>query len=258
MCLLIATKKEGKVSNNKLHNAWQSNNDGVGYAFVNNGKIEIKKFMEFKPFKNEYNQDFKRHGRKSAFLIHFRYATHGITNLTNVHPFRVNENLVFGHNGMINNVDDDKKLSDTRIFNNLVLKKLENDFLNSSALRLLISDFIGTSKLAFLDISGNINIINESLGHWDNTKKIWFSNDGYKKTNYGVTCGYAINWDKGYNRNYVAKNQQFQFQRDEKKDAIRLICDGCQTLYNKKESYYVGDSQLCKTCADTFMENVPS
>ena len=42
MCLLIAQKKGVKVSNKKLGNAWNKNDDGVGYAFIK--KLQIVLF----------------------------------------------------------------------------------------------------------------------------------------------------------------------------------------------------------------------
>ena len=94
MCLLIVQKNNAKVSNKNLKNAWERNNDGVGYSFVKDGKIVTRKYMQFKPFKTSFNNDVKKYGNESAFLIHFRYATHGATDLTNVHPFNVSDDVV--------------------------------------------------------------------------------------------------------------------------------------------------------------------
>ena len=267
MCLLIGQKKQAvtsnnKVSNNQLRNAWARNNDGVGYAFAINGRIETRKFMEFKPFKKSFNQDVAKYGNQSAFLIHFRFATHGNTDLSNVHPFKVNDNLVFGHNGVINNVDDDNILSDTQVFNNLILKGLNPDFLSNDSLRTLISDFIGNSKLCFLDSNGNLDFINADLGHFNDNKSIWFSNDGYKKQKPIYIGGGAWNsqkWDNVNNcylGNYGFKSSTTKPNKSRAKsikesiktyaDNTFLKCDYCNTETDVLYRYNYAD--ICEDC----------
>ena len=177
MCLLIASKAGHAVSKDKLETAFDSNRDGVGYAFTTGEKIITKKFRKFRKFYRQYELDFRTY-KNSSFLIHFRLSTHGTDEgLTNVHPFKINDGLVFAHNGVINNAPKDKILSDTQTFNNTILKKLPTDFLSHKHYTELISNYISHSKLAFLDVKGQISIINESLGHWKGGT--WFSNDSY-------------------------------------------------------------------------------
>ena len=181
MCLLIVQQKNSIVSDDKFKNAWRRNNDGVGYSFVKDGQIQTFKFMELNPFLKSINNDVKLYGKTSPFLIHFRYTTHGLTNLDNCHPFKINDETVFGHNGCINGVDDDDKKSDTVMFNEQILKNLPSGWLRNNATKILVSEFIGSSKLAFLHRDGTFDIINEKFGHWNKSKTVWFSNDGYKK-----------------------------------------------------------------------------
>ena len=42
----------------------------------------------------------------------------------------------------------------------------------------LIKNFIDNSKLTFLSSAGNVKIINENLGLWENG--LWYSNTGFK------------------------------------------------------------------------------
>ena len=249
MCLLIAQNKNSKVSNKKLGVAWSRNHDGVGYAFCKNGKITVRKFMEFKPFKNSFNTDVKKYGSESSFLIHFRFATHGKTDLTNVHPFKINDNLVFGHNGVINEVKTDNKLSDTQVFNNIILKNLDVKFLESETLRFLIESFIGSSKLVFLDNYGKIDIINEGLGHWSEDKNIWFSNDGYKKQKtYFINGGRWNGIDNKWINNSMTNNQ-FSFKEEPKKELAnnKLIkCTSCDM--DTDVIYHKNSRKLCEYC----------
>ena len=183
MCLLIVQPKQKQVNDDYLSNANDNNPDGIGYAYTTGRKIVTKKYRNYNKFLKSYKKDVKVYSN-SPFIIHFRLATHGEhSGVINVHPFKVSDDLVFAHNGIID-VPDHSKYSDTQVFNNTILKKLENSFLNSKALILLIKGFIGTSKLGFLDVNGNTTIINKNLGNSEDG--IWYSNTGHKRS---VTYG---------------------------------------------------------------------
>ena len=151
-------------------------------------------------------KDISAYGGKSPFIIHFRYATHGENIGTdNVHPFKVNNGLVFAHNGIISNVSENDQYSDTQMFNKEVLQKLPEKFLNDTITIKLLSGFTSGSKLAFLDSKKNVSIINEKLGHWNDENTMWFSNYGYcdtQKYNYGSYTGYGNYKDYGRYKDY--------------------------------------------------------
>ena len=193
MCLLITQTNNTPISKQKLKNADENNPHGMGFTYSNGTKLIIEKFRNFSKFYTRYIKALKMHGKKSDFLIHFRYSTHGTSDgVFNVHPFKVNNKLVFAHNGVIS-VKDDAKRSDTRVFNDTILKQLPKNFLNNKATRKLLGEFVSGSKLAFLDIDGNSTIINESAGHWD--CGIWYSNDNYDYCGYSYTpVTYATNY----------------------------------------------------------------
>ena len=185
MCLLIVKTPDGHIDRESLIHANMSNPDGVGYSYVNTKKNKIitRKFRKFSKFLKGYYRDLDKFGEKSSFLIHFRLSTHGETSgIINVHPFKVNNNMVFAHNGVIDNVPDDEFLSDTQVFNKKILQRLPGGFLESIPIRELIKSYIGFSKLAFLDSSGNHDIIGENLGHW--ADGVWYSNHSYKESIY--------------------------------------------------------------------------
>ena len=182
MCLLITQTNNKVISEEKLQNADNNNPDGMGFTYSNGEKLIVEKFREFSEFYPRYKKALKTHGKTSHFLIHFRMSTHGIdTGLFNVHPFKVNNRLVFAHNGMIN-VKDDKKRSDTRVFNDTILKQLPKNFLSNKATRELLGKFVSGSKLAFLNIDGKSTIINENAGEW--IKGVWYSNTSYEGYSY--------------------------------------------------------------------------
>ena len=192
MCLLVLQKENTRLTEEQLKNSDDANPDGIGYSFVKDERLIVRKFRKFSKFLKGYDRDISRYGHQSPFLLHFRLATHGVNIGTeNVHPFKVSNNLIFGHNGVISDVSNDAKLSDTQMFNNEILKKLPNDFLENTAQIKLISEFIGSSKLVFLNSGKQFSIINEDLGHWNDEKTIWFSNNGYCQAKYYSYGGYG-------------------------------------------------------------------
>ena len=242
MCLLIGTKKGVQVPNEHLNNGWTRNSDGGGYSFLRNDVLVTKKFRNKTKFLKQYKLDFDNN-KESKFIVHFRLATDGTNKgVTNVHPFNVNKNLVFAHNGIISNVGEDKILSDTQLFNNNILKNMQTDFLSYKGNKKLISDFIGHSKLVFLNTRNQMTIINEHLGDWLNG--IWYSNDSYKtkKSYCGVgSYGGITEYYSKFNNNKVKINKP----------------EGCEFCFSKSKNLSLdleSDLWVCDECVDYWNE----
>lgn len=255
MCLLILKKKDGHIKKESLQTAFNGNRDGVGFSFVRDGKLTTKKFRKFSKFFKQYESDVL-HNSDSNFIVHFRLSTHGTSEGTfNVHPFKVSDDLVFAHNGMINNVEDDKKLSDTQVFNRDILQDLPTDFLSYKATRKLIGDFIGHSKLVFLNSQNDFTIINESLGHWNNN--VWYSNNSYKSSGDAVACG----WSYGYNYKPITLKPKGKSLKLKKSNYSGITddfdklkkCDYCNvSTYDLRDLSGNGSYRVCTECDDAF------
>jgi glutamine amidotransferase len=178
MCIAIY-KPEGKlISQETLAQCYKANSDGAGYMFHKNHKLYVKKgFFSFDDFWKSYRRD-----KNKECVIHFRIKTHGLINEANCHPYKVNDNFAFVHNGMISGYTDPAK-SDTWLFNEDVIQpfvsKWGNLGLFEDPVKKLIESRIGYSKLIFMDNEGNSKIFNEDKGSWDDG--IWYSNSSYKK-----------------------------------------------------------------------------
>lgn len=183
MCLLSISIKS-KITNKKwLENAFHNNSDGAGFAWVND-KSEIvceKGFFDFDSFYSAYCNI----PENKTILLHFRATSRGLTNEDNCHPFFVNKNLVYAHNGTIQGFYETNK-SDTYLFNEKILKPLIGRFVNlKKEFLYLLQEAIGiNNKLVFLNNKEEFYIINQKEGHWVD-EKIWFSNHSYNyKTNF--------------------------------------------------------------------------
>ena len=178
MCIAILKQQNETIKKAKLKNCFYNNDDGAGYMFSKDGILHFfKGFFTFKDFWKSYVKNVINNGNPIS-AIHFRISTHGKTNTNNCHPFRINDDIGFIHNGIIRMVETDKKQSDTSMFNDTILKRLPSNFIRNTGICDLIEESIGTSKLVFLDNKGQYLISNESLGHWDGN--VWYSNDSYR------------------------------------------------------------------------------
>ena len=197
MCIAIANLKDKPLTGEQIDNCWANNGDGAGILYKEDGILKIyKQLKDVEAFKTKYFEVIKN----SNCLLHFRIQTSGGVNYKNCHPFMVNKNLGFIHNGTIYGFD--KKLdgkSDTSAYNHLVLKKMPRNFLDSPELVEIIEDHIGGSKFVFMDVNENITIMDgKNYGHY-NTDGNWFSNDSYKKVNSWVYAGNKKVAKKGCN-----------------------------------------------------------
>ena len=265
MCLLVLQKKKATIGEDSLENAFDNNPDGVGYSYIENKKVVTKKYRKYKKFLNSWKEDNKRLNKISPFLLHFRLATHGIEEGTfNVHPFNVRDGLVFAHNGIINDVEDDKKLSDTQVFNRDILTRLERNFLDNAILLKLIEGFIGSSKLAFLNRDKSYKIVNEDAGDWiDN---VWFSNTShqYKGRSYSFNSKiYGSYGDYNWQDEYDDFND---ISQEKAKDSIKQLrngameqCGWCGNMVDKlthtnvKDMYSDGEDRylwMCDGCIE--------
>lgn len=179
MCIAILnTKKAGRLPKSQIKNSWDNNDMGAGLLWNYKNKLNVFKTYEYDEFIEKYNElrDNKEVGN---IVLHFRIATSGYKGEHNLHPFLVNDKLGFVHNGVIRGLGN-KQFSDTYEFNDM-LKKFKHNFLACDMTKYFISEYIGHSKLVFLDIDDKYTIINEEFGKWADGN--WYSNDSYKQYN---------------------------------------------------------------------------
>lgn len=253
MCIAILNTK-GKLTEQTFANCWANNPHGGGIAWASGGKVHT--FKEMKSVKIMYDKyvELRDQFPDANLLIHFRIATHGRINETNCHPFKVNNKLAFIHNGMISSpaLGNSPDFSDTYLFNQLILQKLPKNFIHNEAILSMMSDFIGYSKLIFLDSNNDWCIVNESMGIWDGEN--WYSNDSY------LDLPPII--DKGRGKGKSGKSQNVYYYDDISDIDDELIyeplehshCDCCQET--GVTTHYIPEWQMemCKGCIDEWAE----
>lgn len=179
MCIAILnTKKAGRLPKSHIKNSWENNDMGAGLLWNEGNKLNVFKTYEYDEYIEKYNQ-LRDNANIGNIVLHFRIATSGYKGEHNLHPFLVNDKLGFVHNGVIKGLGN-KQFSDTYEFNDM-LKKYKHNFLACEMSKFFISEYIGYSKLIFLDADDRYTIINEECGKWVDGN--WYSNDSYKQYN---------------------------------------------------------------------------
>ncbi len=179
MCIAILnTKKAGRLPKSHIKNSWDNNDMGAGILWNENNKLNVFKTYEYDEYIDKYNE-IRDNVNVGNIVLHFRIATSGYKGEHNLHPFLVSDKLGFVHNGVISGLGN-KQFSDTYEFNDM-LKKFNHNFLGCDMSKYFISQYIGYSKLVFLDADDRYTIINEELGKWADGN--WYSNDSYKQYN---------------------------------------------------------------------------
>lgn len=182
MCIVIYKPKGISIKKEIYQNCYNNNKDGAGFIIrEKTGEMKLEKgFFTFQDFW----ENFQPHQSKQA-IIHFRIKTHGDIDTENCHPYWVKENsLAFAHNGIISKVETNSNwhMSDTWHFNEKMLKHLQEkigpDFIFDPVLQSLITEYIGFSKLVFLNEAGKVLIFNKTQGTME--ENVWFSNYSFR------------------------------------------------------------------------------
>jgi predicted glutamine amidotransferase len=181
MCLLLLNKAEAPIiTADQFKTAWGNNPHGGGLVYLNRAnKMVVRKTQKSWEHFYEIYLDAKDEAPDSHFIVHFRWATHGAKNTENTHPFKVRHGLYFAHNGIISGYGSGQEKSDTRDFNDRILKQLPDNFhLNKDFIEML-SDHIGLgNKFVFLDDLNQYAVVNENQGQW--LKGNWYSNRSHE------------------------------------------------------------------------------
>jgi len=177
MCLAIVMPETKETNISYLRNGYDSNSHGAGFVYSQGGKLYSQKgFFTFEDFLEEYNKI----PDNCPCLVHFRFRSAGATDAANCHPFAVNENISFIHNGTLP-TGSSTEFSDTYWFNESILKPYliqDKNYLDKNLVIDLGHLIGGGNKLCFLNNEGKTFIVNESKGYWE--KGNWYSNKSYE------------------------------------------------------------------------------
>lgn len=257
MCIACALPKGTKISQKEFENCWDNNPDGGGYVYLGeDGKFYVFKHMEYEPFRKAFEFDHKKHGEHSPFMLHFRIKSQGVVDLSNVHPFKVNEDVFMMHNGTFHfmpMIKDDPR-SDTRMLVEEYLSTLPRNFLRNKGIAFTLSQMFGSNRVCFLDKYGDFSIFNRKSG--EESENRWFSNTAFKHPKY---VGSTTTQQSGGKHSSAMPNSAEQWSNRQtytSKGTINLYlshCVLCRGLFSSVKfdhSYKVCDK--CKADVETW------
>jgi glutamine amidotransferase len=185
MCLLTFFPEDIQPLTRELYQGAIVNDDGHGWAIVDGDQIHSGRYMNAHQAIETFEAARRLHPGGPA-LFHSRWGTHGVTDVTNVHPFPVDRDprTLIAHNGVLPRDVHPRKgdpRSDTRILADSIGGRFGS--LRRRLVRIRLQKWMNTgNKIVVLTVNpryrANHFILNEDQGIW--TKDgIWYSNDGY-------------------------------------------------------------------------------
>ena len=252
MCL-IAVKEANKEfpKDEYLVEANIRNPDGIGIAYWKEGRNEVYIKKDFKTINVFLEWSKENIKLEDICVIHFRYATHGLTDEGNRHPFPITKNkellrkveqvctIAVAHNGVLRNYGQHKKFSDTQKFvMDILAEDSVKNNLHDKTIRKLVNNFIDGDKLAILDSEGTVFY----FGDYNEFEGIQYSNFSYKKVEVPL-----YKWTPPWqNAGYLTSDKQ---KKNTNITHSIDVCDGCgdrklimDVTYNN--TLYM----LCKSC----------
>ena len=222
MCLII-TGKSSKVRSTLLDthglmsDIFTSNPDGIGFMYGTAKGLKVTKTLPKNlGDANAFIQRLPNDDREIA--IHFRWTTHGKTDMVNCHPYDVIPGFIaMMHNGILhtgNAADKDK--SDTWHFINDYLHTAVSaspELVYDAGFVSMMEEFIGNNRFVFMNGEGRMQHVNfdQGIEHDD----LWFSNTyawspsrlipSYKSAtlkSYSYTGSYGSYMDDEYDEMY--------------------------------------------------------
>jgi len=183
MCLIItgqSSKVRSTLLNTKgmLNEIYSSNPDGIGIMYSTAKGLKVVKTLPKNiNDANAFITKLPTDDREIA--IHFRWTTHGDTDLINCHPYDVVTGYVaMMHNGVLHTGNEaDKSKSDTWHFINEYLKEAVHDapnLVHTKGFLTMLADFIGDNRFVFMDGEGRMSHVNYDQGIEHDG--LWFSN----------------------------------------------------------------------------------
>lgn len=244
MCIILVKPENEKLpSKSILENCFDSNPDGAGFMYAENGQVHISKgFMKLKTL----SQALENVDLSLTMVIHFRIATAGGISQHNCHPFplsddvhnlkslNIDSDIGIAHNGIIS-IQEEAKLSDTQTFIKNVLFPLK-DQIDLEPFQKMISMSANSGKFAIMKNNGNVIL----LGNFIKDEGIYYSNTSYKEVSFKSYCkNYLWDYNKDYHYNdYLPERCPFCYSDNIIKSSYKLICKDCGEVCDSEEMIY--------------------
>lgn len=172
MCLIAKMEKKADLPLDVIEYAMKRNSDGWGFMYAQDDCVVHRVGMGGQA---EFLEALASVPDNVALAVHFRFATRGLKDATNAHPFKVldrvrnGQDLFMMHNGpqITRGCKGDAKRSDTREFCEVILTPmLENRprFIRTPTFARIMHE-LTTERVLFLEGCGKWHIVNADSWH---------------------------------------------------------------------------------------------
>ena len=266
MCLLVVCKPSAIPKHEELTEGACANPHGYGFAMVIDGKIFRYRTMSARKAVSKFIH-MRQQNPHGYAIWHARYATHGVKNEDNCHPFQVGDDTdtVLAHNGVLDTfIGKDDKRSDTRIFAEDTLPKLGGVCaLEDENLYRMVEGWASGSKIAVLTTNPNaqyqLYLINERLGTWDDNG-VWWSNSSYKRNTYSYKDYYKSDTKPTtttiHESDYAEEQKHYEELLDALDEQVTIdMCPSCEALIDiDRSTEYCQYCDCCMSCYATWQD----
>ena len=251
MCLLVVASPNSTPKKKDLECASCANPHGFGFAVITPNGIVTGKGMSSKKIIKQF-LEVRKEFPDSYAMFHARYATHGVKNDDNCHPFKVpsNPDTYLAHNGVLDiGITSGDRRSDTRIFAEDTLPAMGGiTALDDPHVWDMVTKWAGGNKIVIFTLDPNAEaqcyVINESLGLWDN-EGMWWSNNSYKASTYSWSTYIKSPVTKEHSQEVIEANECGMCASVPFEDANPYYCEMCYSCFDCFGTY--GDNCLCYT-----------
>lgn len=180
MCLLItgssnAIRTQLLQTPGLIEDIYGHNEDGLGVMYVT-AKQQVKVVKRLPKGAQGFREMIAAmpdDDRRVA--VHARMKTHGDIDLTNCHPYQINDASWLMHNGILDtgNAADVSK-SDSWHFIADYMQGMGPDVLHNPGYLKMLGEFIGNNRFAIMSADGRLSVVNKDQGVEHDG--VWFSN----------------------------------------------------------------------------------
>jgi hypothetical protein len=200
MCLLIsgpsvAIRKQLLDTHGLVDDIYANNPDGLGVMFSNANELVTTKLLpkdanEARAMINSLPDDDRE------LAVHWRMKTHGHIDLTNCHPYSIDDRTAMMHNGILHTGNKaNPALSDTFHFIQDYLLGIPADVLHKAGFIEMLGKFISNNRFAIMSADGRLSVVNKHQGV--SCENVWYSNT-YAWEPAMIIPGYGKNRYKSY------------------------------------------------------------
>lgn len=188
MCMLTVIPAGIVPDTEGIYNGTITNTHGHGFGILIGGRVKIYHDMNAERAVERFDK-VRRANPEGPALFHSRWATHGVRNESNCHPFRIggDRKTILAHNGVLPSNTHPRagdQRSDTKLFAQDIFPKRWAAHLDNPDQFQALQNYCGSwNKLAIITANTdrykrNLYIVNAKSGIWAKDG-LWYSNTDY-------------------------------------------------------------------------------